>query len=148
MRIATNENDFEVVANLRGDCFLRRSHPERQSVAVSASVYADISPRVCTKERKALAEEVVRSTLSCAKCVCLVADDSAEDLVVEGLRNSSSAVIGCLDISIRLKIRFRVRHGTNRRSRLHLQMIVIVVIVVVQKRNVCICGQRGCRASA
>ena len=43
----------------------------------------------------------MRPTSACAKCVCLVADDSGEHLVVERLRNSSSAVIGCLDVSIR-----------------------------------------------
>ena len=89
VRIATNENDFEVVANLRATAFYD-DLTERQALPFRLGFYADISPSL----HKEAGKRVVRSTLSCTKCVCLVADDSAEDLVVEGLRNSSSAVIG------------------------------------------------------
>ena len=100
VRIATNENDFEVVANLRATAFYD-DLTERQALPFPPRFTPTFHREFAQRERKALAERVVRSTLSCAKCVCLVADDSAEDLVVEGLRNSSSAVIGCLDVSIR-----------------------------------------------
>ena len=100
VRIATNENDFEVVANLRATAFYD-DLTERQALPFPPRFTPTFHREFAQRERKALAERVMRSTLSCAKCVCLVADDSAEDLVVEGLRNSSSAVIGCLDVSIR-----------------------------------------------
>ncbi len=100
VRVATNENDFEVVANLRATAFYD-DLTERQALPFPPRFTPTFHREFAQRERKALAERVVRSTLSCAKCVCLVADDSAEDLVVEGLRNSSSAVIGCLDVSIR-----------------------------------------------
>ena len=100
VRIAMNENDFEVVANLRATAFYD-DLTERQALPFPPRFTPTFHREFAQRERKALAERVVRSTLSCAKCVCLVADDSAEDLVVEGLRNSSSAVIGCLDVSIR-----------------------------------------------
>jgi len=100
VRIATSENDFEVVANLRATAFYD-DLTERQALPFPPRFTPTFHREFAQRERKALAERVVRPTSACAKCVCLVADDSGEHLVVERLRNSSSAVIGCLDVSIR-----------------------------------------------
>ena len=100
VRIATSEDDFEVVANLRATAFYD-DLTERQALPFPPRFTPTFHREFAQRERKALAERVVRPTSACAKCVCLVADDSGEHLVVERLRNSSSAVIGCLDVSIR-----------------------------------------------
>jgi ribosomal protein S18 acetylase RimI-like enzyme len=100
VRIATSEDDFEVVANLRATAFYD-DLTERQALPFPPRFTPTFHREFAQRERKALAERVVRPTSACAKCVCLVADDSGEYLVVERLRNSSSAVIGCLDVSIR-----------------------------------------------
>ena len=100
VRIATSEDDLEVVANLRATAFYD-DLTERQALPFPPRFTPTFHREFAQRERKALAERVVRPTSACAKCVCLVADDSGEHLVVERLRNSSSAVIGCLDVSIR-----------------------------------------------
>jgi len=100
VRIATSEDDLEVVANLRATAFYD-DLTERQALPFPPRFTPTFHREFAQRERKALAERMVRPTSACAKCVCLVADDSGEHLVVERLRNSSSAVIGCLDVSIR-----------------------------------------------
>jgi ribosomal protein S18 acetylase RimI-like enzyme len=100
VRIAMGDQDFEVVANLRATAFYD-DLTERQALPFPPRFTPTFHREFAQRERKALAERVVRPTSACAKCVCLVVDDSGDHLVVERLRNSSSAVIGCLDVSIR-----------------------------------------------
>ena len=55
MRIATSEDDFEVVANLRATAFYD-DLLERQA-ARPTSVYANVSPRVCAEGKKGVGGE-------------------------------------------------------------------------------------------
>ena len=100
VRIATTDFDFEVVANLRATAFYD-DLTERQALPFPPRFTPTFHREFAQRERKALAERVARPTSATLKCVCLVADDAGEHLVIERLRNSSSAVIGCLDVSVR-----------------------------------------------